>query len=89
MLLFELEVPPHVATVIKHFPPDLKKSLKAALRDLCSNPHLGETLTGNLKGLWKYKVRRYRIIYSIDTKKRLLQIYAVGHRKEIYDQLNS
>jgi mRNA interferase RelE/StbE len=40
-----------------------------------------------LSGLWKYKVRRFRIIYAVDRKTRILQVHAIGHRREVYEKL--
>lgn len=87
MMHYVLDVPPHVAQVIGKLPPDIKKSVKEALRALVVNPHLGDPLTGDLEGLWKYRVRRYRIVYAPDQPSHRLQVYAVGHRREIYDQV--
>jgi hypothetical protein len=40
-----------------------------------------------LTGLWKYKVRRFRLIYEVDRKARLIRIFALGHRREVYEEL--
>ncbi|HCU24940.1 MAG TPA: cytotoxin [Deltaproteobacteria bacterium] len=73
--------------VLRRLPPDLKKSVKEALRALVQNPDLGEPLRGDLEGLWKYRVRRYRIVYRPDPMTKKLQVFAFGHRREIYDSL--
>lgn len=86
MIYFEIDIPPHISQVVSRLAPDIKKGVKEALKALAQNPDLGEPLVDDLKGLWKYKVRRYRIIYKPDRPKRLLRIYAVGHRKEVYDK---
>jgi len=36
----------------------------------------GETLRRELAGLWNYKVRRFRIVYEIDRKRRPINIFA-------------
>jgi len=87
MIYLDLEIPPYVAEILRKLPPDLKKSVKEALRALVKDSSLGEPLRGDLIGLWKYRVRRYRIIYFPDPKSRTLKIFAFGHRKEIYDQI--
>jgi len=38
-----------------------------------------------LEGLWKYRVRRFRIVYAIDRRNRVLRVFAVGHRRTIYE----
>ena len=47
----------------------------------------GEALLRELDGLRKYQVRRFRIVYEIDRKGRLLKIFAIGHRREVYEEL--
>lgn len=88
MIPLEIDIPPHVAQVIRRLPPDVKKSVKEAIRAIAQDPHLGAPLVGNLTGLWKYKVRRFRIVYAPIQKRRVVRIYAVGHRREIYDKLS-
>lgn len=84
---YSLEIPSPLADFLRHLPPDIKKPIKEALKALKEDPHLGEPLTGKLKGLWKYKVRRYRIVYEPDASHRRLRLYGVGHRREIYEQV--
>jgi mRNA-degrading endonuclease RelE of RelBE toxin-antitoxin system len=81
----QVDIPPHVAEVIRHLPPAIKKSVKLAIRALSEDPELGEPLVGVLEGLWKYRVRRFRIVYELD--RRSLRIVAVGHRRSIYEDL--
>jgi len=85
--MFRPDIPPHVAEVIRHLPPDVKQSIKQALRALSQDPSLGVPLLRELEGLWKYRVRRFRIVYTIDRRRRLIRIVAVGHRQEIYEQV--
>ena len=84
MTRFRLDIPPAVAAVLRHLPPELKRSIKNALRALAENPSLGQPLRRELEGLWKYRVRRFRIVYSIDRTSRVLRIPGVGHRSRIY-----
>ena len=87
MAAFRPDIPPHVANLIRHLPPDLKGSIKQALRSLSSHPFSGEPLLRELAGLWKYKVRRFRIVYRINRKDRVIRIFAIGHRREVYEEL--
>ena len=54
------------------------------LRRLKENPRLGQPLLGNLSGLWKLRVDKYRIIYEIKSEELIIFILNVGHRKNIY-----
>lgn len=87
MAVFRPDIPPHVGEVIRHLPPDLKRSVKQALRALSSDPFSGEPLLRELAGLRKYRVRRFRIVYAIDREHRTVRIVAVGHRQEIYEKI--
>lgn len=87
MSRFQLDIPPHVGDTLRHLHPDLKRTMKAALRALASNPEIGESLLKELEGLWKYPVKRFRIVYTIDRKSRRIRIMAIGHRRRIYEEV--
>lgn len=83
---FRQDIPPSVAEVIRHLPPELKRSIKQALRSICGDPRIGEPLQKELEGYWKYRVRRFRIVYRADRSSRIIRILAVGHRRSIYEE---
>jgi len=85
--IYRPDIPPHVAEIVRHLPPDIKRSVKQALRSLSADPFSGTPLIRELSGLWKFKVRRFRIIYELDRKARLIRIFAIGHRQAIYEEL--
>jgi mRNA interferase RelE/StbE len=87
MQAFQLDVPPHVAEVLRHLHPDIKRPIKAALRAIVEDPEIGEPLERELKGLLKYRVSRFRIAYTVDRTHRTIRVMAVGHRRRIYDDL--
>ena len=82
-----LDIPPAVADVIRHLSPDLKRGVRAALQVLSIDPTRGVPLARDLEGMRRYRVRRYRIVYEVDSSARLLRIVAVGHRSQIYEEL--
>jgi mRNA interferase RelE/StbE len=86
---FRPDIPPHVAAVIRSLHPDLKRSIKAAVRAIATDPGRGEPLLRELDGLWKYRVRRFRIVYAIDRKTRVIRLIAVGHRRNVYEELSA
>jgi mRNA-degrading endonuclease RelE of RelBE toxin-antitoxin system len=81
-----LDIPPHIAKIFRHLAPDLKRGVKQALRSLSVDPFAGTPLIGELAGLWRIKVRRFRIVYEFDRKTRVLRIFGIGHRREIYEE---
>ncbi|MEJ2623068.1 MAG: type II toxin-antitoxin system RelE/ParE family toxin [Pseudolabrys sp.] len=50
------------------------------------NPRrFGHALTGDLKGLWRYRVGDYRIVASIEGDRFIVLVVTVGHRREVYE----
>jgi mRNA interferase RelE/StbE len=45
----------------------------------------GKPLTGDLKGLWRYRVGNYRMVAAIEDDRFVVLIVTVGHRREVYD----
>ncbi len=80
-------IPPRVAEVIRHLAPDIKRSVRSAIRTLSANPSAGEPLQRELRGLSKYRVRRYRIVYQVDRARKVIQIVAVADRRSIYEEV--
>ena len=45
----------------------------------------GKPLRGSRFGLWRYRVRDYRIICELQEKRLVVLVVAIGHRSTIYD----
>jgi len=45
---------------------------------------LGHALTGDRKGLWRYRVGDYRIVAAIEDDRFVVLGVTVGHRREVY-----
>lgn len=86
---FRADIPLAVAAVIRSLHPDLKRSVKSAIRAIASDPECGEPLLRELDGLWKFRVRRFRIVYAIDRRARIIRLMAVGHRQSVYEELTA
>jgi len=70
--VWRIDVPPHVAGVIRHLPPEVKARVKAALRALAGDPSVGEPFAESRR-LWKYRVRRYRLVYAVERRERTVE----------------
>lgn len=64
--------------------PNMGKRVAQAIDHLSENPDSGVPLRAELKGLFKYRVGVYRIIYSIQRKVLLVTVIDIGNRKEVY-----
>jgi mRNA-degrading endonuclease RelE of RelBE toxin-antitoxin system len=85
--VYRPDIPPHIAEIVRHLPPELKGGIKQALRTLSADPFAGAPVIGELSGLWRIKVKKFRIVYEPDRKARVLRIFAIGHRREVYEEI--
>mgnify|MGYP001449007521 CR=1 FL=1 len=81
MAVYRPDIPPHIAEIVRHLTPAMKRDIKQALRCLSANPFAGTPLIGELTGLWRIRVRRFRIVYEPNRKARVIKIFAIGHRR--------
>ena len=44
----------------------------------------GHALTGDRRGLWRYRVGDYRIVASIEDNHFVVLVVTIGHRREVY-----
>lgn len=68
--------------------PTIKGAIRSILDDLKTDPFLGKALQGDFIGLRSLRFKRYRVIYRVDAKHRVLQILLAGQRTNIYDELS-
>lgn len=87
MAAYRAAVRSPAAEVLRHLPPGIKRAVSSAIREVLADPAAGEPLHGELEGLRKYRVRRFRVIYQVDREKRLLNILAIGERRTIYEEV--
>ncbi len=59
-----------------------KRLLTQIETDLAQNPQQGEPLKGRFKGLFKYRVGNYRVIFTRFNQE-ILDL-RIGHRKDVY-----
>lgn len=87
MAAYRPDIPPHVAEIVRHLPPEVKRGVKSALRALSDGSAAGEPLQRELEGFLKYRVKRYRIVYALERRRRIIRVVAIGHRRSVYDEL--
>ena len=74
---------------------DLRKLDKQAQRDILrylreristdEDPRrFGRPLSGNFAGLWRYRIRDYRLICNIEDDRLVVLVLHAGHRKDVY-----
>ena len=84
--MYRVEYAKGIVKDFKTLPKDVKqKALQIVEKVLASDPRMGKPLTGTYKGLWKYRIGDYRIVYSIFDDVLIVELVRVGHRRLIYD----
>jgi len=68
----------------KKLPGNIKQHVRRSVKDILKNPKSCTLLVGDLSGLWRKKVGKYRIIYEVDWDNRVVFFHDVGPRKTIY-----
>ncbi len=67
---------------------DAERRVLRYLRERIAGPEdprrLGHALTGDLQGLWRYRVGDYRIVAAIEDGRFTVLVVTVGHRREVY-----
>ncbi len=52
----------------------------------CADPRaFGKPLRGGLHGLWRYRVRDYRLICELRDRELIVVLVKAGHRSDVYD----
>jgi len=86
--MYEVNYASGVEKDVRKLPKDvLKQCLDRIERLLKANPFSGEKLKFNKMELYRYRVRDYRIVYTVNTKLRTVTIYKIRHRREVYRDL--
>ena len=67
--------------------PENKKLIKQTLIELRQNQYMGKDLQEELSGLKSLRLKQYRIIYDMNEEKNFIQIYHIGQRRDVYEQL--
>ena len=82
---YKLRIPDEIVALIRGMHPILKKRVKGALNEILKNPYCGRALKEELAGLRTFRIKHFRIIYKVTTKKQI-NIIALGPRKYIYEE---
>ncbi|MFC1876764.1 type II toxin-antitoxin system RelE/ParE family toxin [Thermodesulfobacteriota bacterium] len=84
---WKMRFTPESSRIVSKLHPEKKKLIKQALTELRQNPYMGKNLHEELSGFKSLRLKQYRIIYNIDEENKFIQIYHIGRRRDVYDQL--
>jgi mRNA interferase RelE/StbE len=83
--MYQLLLEKHAEKDLKDLPRDLVNIIIKRILSLKENPWpTGVRKIVGSKNDWRIRVRDYRIIYEIDDKSKVIKVFRVKHRKEVY-----
>jgi mRNA interferase RelE/StbE len=82
--MYKIVVEHKAAKEIESLPKEIIKHIIGEIRGLQINPRPkgSKKLVGEIG--WRIRIRNYRVLYTIEDNKKLVTIYRVKHRKEVY-----
>ena len=83
MIIKHLKIPSELLAFLRTLHPDIKRKIKAGLKEVALNPSSGKVLKDELEGLRSYRIGGYRIIYREVPS--FLEIIAISERERIYE----
>jgi len=69
---------------MEKLPSNVRLRVIERLKEILLNPYIGIPLVGPLKGLWRVRIGKYRIIYEIKGREKIVIFHDVDLRKRIY-----
>jgi mRNA interferase RelE/StbE len=64
--------------------PDQKRLLGAIEGSLSKDPYQGKALSGEFKGLYRWRSGKFRIVYEIQQEVLIVLVLRIGHREDVY-----
>lgn len=86
-MAWRIEVNKDVQRSMRRLDKQVAKRIVAKLREISQleDPRsMGKALTGNLAGVWRYRVGDYRILCDINDDRLVVLVVDVAHRREVY-----
>ena len=85
MSLYSVQLLPSAQKDLDRFDGNLLSRLEKAILGLYDNarPHNCEKLNGG-GSRWRLRIGDYRILYEIDESRKVVKVYRIAHRREVY-----
>lgn len=85
--MYRVELESRTRRELLDLPPEIARRIADVLDDLERDPR--PPGAKKLSGVEGYRIRKgaYRVLYTVDDKLKLIRIYRIGHRREVYRRL--
>lgn len=84
-ITFTLKASKNFAKLDKQSQQLIQKYINFKILQISDPRKLGKPLVGELKGLWRYRIDKFRIICEIVDEQLIISIIKIGHRSDIYE----
>lgn len=83
--MYRVEYATGVAKDLKPLPKKVRqRALDAVETHLARDPYQGKALSGAYKGLYRFRIGDYRIVYSIEKDELVVFVLRIRHRRDAY-----
>jgi mRNA interferase RelE/StbE len=86
--MYEVELGRDAKRFFERAPASLQRRLDKCFAQLKIDPHgaaSAKRLSGNLRGMYRYRVGEYRVIYNIEDGTRRVKVLKIVHRSAAYE----
>ncbi len=85
MARYQLEIKKKAVKELSRVRPDVGKKLLQSIKSLASEPRPRQShKLSESENSYRLKVGDYRVLYQVDDEAKLVTIFKVGHRREVY-----
>ena len=87
-MTWSVEFDDRAAKELRKLDKQAQRDILRYLRERIATPEaprrFGRPLSRNLAGLWRYRIRDYRVICNIEDNRLIVLVLRTGHRKDVY-----
>lgn len=87
--MYRVKLTPTAVKMLNALHPTIKSRIKSRLKELYDDPFQGKALRDELSSFRSLKIKRYRAVYRVDHEQKEAVVYAIGHRRNIYETVSS
>jgi mRNA interferase RelE/StbE len=81
---YESEFTPTFLKLLRKLDRQIKERVLTAVEDIADDPRRGSQLVFAEDVCFKWRVGDYRVIYSIDERRKVVTFVVVDHRRRVY-----
>jgi mRNA interferase RelE/StbE len=85
-MTYQVRIKKSAKKELNQLPPDALNRIIPAIRNLGNNPLPSGSIKmkGTQGNVWRIRVGDYRIIYEIDKTVKVVEVFKISHRKDVY-----